>query len=224
MKLKVSVLTLLIASIVYAGIGFTTAANNTNVAERFSAPEASVQTGVTGKYNFDKSHSAIGFKVKHYGLVDVPGYFRDFTGAIDFNAEDPSKSSVTFSAKMTSVDTGVAGRDNHLRTADFFEVEKYPEMTFVSKKVEKHGAMWHVTGDLTMKGVTKSVSFPFNIAGFLPDRRSGGTIIGVTAETTINRRDFGVNYGSNLPNGVAALSDNVKVELNIEAINVPEKK
>jgi polyisoprenoid-binding protein YceI len=221
MRLKAYFAIAVIAITAFVFTGLTGSAGRATVEERFAN---AVDGGVTGTYNFDKSHTAIGFKVKHFGLVDVPGYFRDFTGEIRFDAEDPSKSSVNFSAKMASVDTGVAGRDNHLRTADFFEVEKYPEMTFVSKKVEKHGAMWHVTGDLTMKGVTKSVNFPFNIAGFLPDQRSGGTRMGVTAETSINRRDFGVNYGGNLPNGTAMLSDNVKVELNIEALYVPEKK
>jgi polyisoprenoid-binding protein YceI len=126
-----------------------------------------------------------------------------------------AKSTVEFTAKMTSVDTGVAARDNHLRTADFFEVEKYPEMSFKSTSVTKKGKVWTLNGDLTMKGVTKSVSFPFNIVGFVKDQR-GGTKIGLTAETVINRREFGVNYGSNMPNGVAVLSDNITVVLQIE--------
>ena len=151
----------------------------------------------------------------HMGLAEVPGSFRDFTGTINYDGKDVSKSSVNFTAKVTSVDTGVAPRDNHLRNADFFEVEKYPDMTFKSTKVEKKGKNWMVSGDLTMKGVTKQISFPINVAGFLKDER--GTKIGVTAETTINRRDFGVNYGNNLPNGTAMLSDDVKVVLNVEA-------
>lgn len=170
----------------------------------------------TGAYSFDKAHSSIGFRVKHMGLVDVPGYFRDFTGTVNYDGKDATKSTVEFSAKTTSVDTGVAPRDKHLRTADFFDVEKYPEMTFKSTKVEKKGKNWMVTGDLTMKGVTKQISFPFQVAGFLPDDK-GGMKIGVSAETTINRRDFGVNYGTNLPNGTAMLSDNITVILQIEA-------
>lgn len=185
-------------------------------AERFAAAGA-VQTGESGTYNFDRAHTFIGFKVKHMGLVEVPGYFRDFTGTVNYDAKDPSKSSVQFTAKATSVDTGVAGRDNHLRTADFFEVEKYPELTFKSTKVEKKGKGWIITGDFTLKGVTKTISFPFNISGFLPpDQRSGGKM-GITAETSINRRDYGVNYGSNMPNGTPVLSDDVKIVLQIEA-------
>ncbi len=192
---------------------FSTTAENTTIAERF-AVDAKTDEGASGAYTFDKAHSTIGFRVKHMGLVEVPGYFRDFTGTINYDAKDANKSTVNFTAKTTSVDTGVAPRDNHLRTAEFFDVEKYPEMTFKSTKIEKKGKQWMVTGDLTMKGVTKSVSFPFNIAGFLPGDK--GTKMGVTAETTINRRDFGINYGTNMPNGVPMLSDNIAVVLQLE--------
>jgi polyisoprenoid-binding protein YceI len=116
---------------------------------------------------------------------------------------------------MTSIDTGVAPRDNHLRTADFFEVEKYPDMTFRSTKVEKKGKNWMVTGNLTIKDITKQVTFPFEIAGFAKDAK-GGVKMGVTAETSINRRDYNVTYGSNLPNGTPVLADNVRVVLQIE--------
>ena len=171
---------------------------------------------ITGAYSFDKAHSAIGFRVKHMGLVDVPGYFRDFTGTVNYDGKDVTKSTVEFSAKTMSVDTGVARRDEHLRKADFFEVEKYPDMTFKSTKVEKKGKNWMVTGDFTMKGVSKQMTIPFQVAGFLPGEK-GGMKMGITAETSINRRDFGVNYGTNLPNGTAMLSDNITVNLQIEA-------
>ena len=173
--------------------------------------------GESGTYAFDKAHSFIGFKVRHMGLIEVPGFFRDFSGDVNFNADDVSKSSVTFTAKTTSIDTGVAGRDRHLRTADFFDVEKFPEMTFRSTKVEKKGKSWIVTGDLTIRGVTKPVSIPFNIAGWLPPAERNGWKMGIAGETTINRRDFGVNYGKALPSGLPELSDDVKVVLQIEA-------
>lgn len=190
---------------------------NQNFTERFLVNGETRQTGESGIYNFDKAHSAIGFRVKHMGLVDVPGYFRDFTGTIAYDSKDPAKSSVNFTAKVTSVDTGVSGRDTHLRSVDFFEVEKFPEITFKSTKVEKKGKGWIVTGDFTMKGVTKSISLPFDVTGFLPaDQRSGGKM-GVTASTSINRRDYGVNYGGNLPTGAAMISDEVRIDLQIEA-------
>lgn len=196
-----------------------TQAVNQSFAERFTSfDDKNKQTvDYTGTYNFDKAHSFIGFKVKHMGLIEVPGFFRDFTGTVNYDAKDVTKSTVEFTAKATSVDTGVAGRDKHLRTADFFDVEKFPDMTFKSTKVEKKGKNLMVTGDFTLRGVTKQISFPVQIAGFLPpDERSGGKM-GVMAETSINRRDYGVNYGTNLPNGTAMLSDDVKINLQIEA-------
>ena len=194
---------------------FDTTAREATIVERF-AVDAKKDEGAAGVYKLDQAHSTVGFRVKHMGLIEVPGYFRDFTGTVNYDAKDVSKSTVEFTAKTTSVDTGVAGRDKHLRTADFFEVEKFPEMMFKSTKVEKKGKQWMVTGDLTMKGVTKSVSFPFNVAGFLPGDK--GTRMGVTAETMINRRDFGVNYGTNLPNGTPMLADNITVVLQLEAV------
>ena len=193
---------------------FSTTARNTTIEERF-AVENALDEGAAGAYGFDKAHSSVGFRVKHMGLVDVRGYFRDFTGTVNYDPKDVTKSTVEFTAKVTSVDTGVAGRDEHLRKADFFEVEKHPDLTFKSTKIEKKGNGLVLTGDLTMKGVTKSISFPFNVVGFIKNER--GTRMGATAETVINRRDFGVNYGGNLPNGTPMLSDNITVVLNIEA-------
>jgi polyisoprenoid-binding protein YceI len=208
---------LLTIFVVGAFVYFNSAARAENqlFAERFSADEKFV--GESGAYNFDKAHSFIGFKVKHMGLIEVPGFFRDFTGTVNFDSKDIAKSSVEFKAMVTSVDTGVAGRDAHLRRADFFEVEKFPELTFKSTKVEKKGKSWIVTGDLTMKGVTKSVAIPFEIAGWLPGGERSGPKMGIVGETTINRRDFGVNYGNNLPSGIPQIGDEVKVVLQIEA-------
>ena len=193
-----------------------TQAVNRAFAERFAGD---TKMGDSGTYNFDKAHSFIGFKVGHNSLIEVPGFFRDFTGSVKFDAKDVTKSSVEFTAKVTSIDTGVAGRDNHLRTADFFEVAKYPDFTFKSTKVAKKGKGWLVTGDLTMKGVTKSITFPFNIAGFLPATERNGGRMGITAETMINRRDFGVNYDSKIPGtALQVVADQIKVVLQIEAV------
>jgi polyisoprenoid-binding protein YceI len=213
---RISFLTGILLIGLFIASNFATSAENVSIIEKFSASDKISQQDATGTYNFDKAHSSIGFRVKHMGLVDVPGYFRDFSGIVKYDGKDVTKSSVEFTAKMESVDTGVAGRDKHLRNADFFEVEKYPEMTFKSTKIEKKGKNYLLTGDLTMKGVTKQVSLPLTVAGFVTDAK-GGTKMGAVAETTINRRDFGVNYGTNMPNGVAMLSDNIKVVLNIEA-------
>ncbi len=211
-----------LAIIALFGVSLTTDAGNLSVAEKF-AGHKSVPQDASGSYAFDKAHSFINFKVKHMGLIEVPGYFRDFSGTVNYNAPDVTKSTVEFSAKTTSIDTGNGGRDNHLRTKDFFEVETYPELTFKSTKVEKKGKNLLVTGDFTMKGVTKQITFPVQIAGFLPaDERSGGKM-GATAETVVNRRDYGVNYGSNMPNGTPVLSDDIKINLQIEA-NKPKAR
>ncbi len=170
----------------------------------------------TGSYEIDSKHSHIGFRVTHMGLAEVPGAFRDFSGTINYDGMDASKSSVNFTAKVTSIDTGVAPRDNHLRTADFFEVEKYPDMTFKSTKVEKKGDKWNVTGDFTMKGVTKQITIPFTVNGMMKDQK-GNVKMGISAQTTINRQDYGVKYGNKLPDGTLALSDIVKIDLQLEA-------
>lgn len=204
-------------AIVFGAVVFNSTVNaeKQNFVEKFSVNNIAQTQDASGTYNFDKAHSFIGFRVKHYGLIEVPGYFRDFTGTVNYDSKDPGKSSVEFSAKMTSVDTGVEGRDKHLRTADFFEVEKYPEMTFKSTKVEKKGDQWNLTGDFTMKGVTKSITFPFNVTGIITQRN--GLKMGLTAETTINRREFGVNYGETKAGETPAVADDIKVVLQIEA-------
>ena len=213
-KFFVSVAILAVAAL--AAVKVTTYAD-AGITSTIPADEKAMKAAESGTYNFDKAHSFIGFKVKHMGLIEVPGFFRDFTGKVNYDAADPGKSTVEFSAKSTSIDTGVAPRDNHLRTADFFDVEKFPELTFKSTKVEKKGNGWIVSGDLTMRGVTKPVSIPFEITGTLPAGERAGAKIGISGETTINRRDFGVNYGTNLPSGVPAIGDEVKVVLQIEA-------
>ena len=217
MKRSFLLMMLVAAAAGYVIWGGTANAVEMTLGERYAANGA-VQTGDSGTYNFDRAHSFIGFKVNHNTLIEVPGFFRDFTGAITYDAKDVTKSSVTFTAKVTSIDTGVQGRDNHLRTPDFFDVATYPELSFKSTKVEKKGKGWVVTGDFTMKGVTKTISFPFSISGFLPGNDRNGGRMGVTAETTINRRDFGVNYDAKLPTGQQVVSDQVKVVLQIEAV------
>ncbi|MEO8573902.1 MAG: YceI family protein [Pyrinomonadaceae bacterium] len=213
-KISYVIVFVLAAAFVYWGGGLTQAENKT-FTDRFSSDKK--QTGESGVYSFDKAHSFIGFKARHMGLIEVPGFFRDFTGEVNFDSNDVSKSTVNFKAMTTSIDTGVAPRDKHLRTADFFEVDKYPELTFKSTVVKKKGKGWIVTGDLTMKGVTKSVSIPFEIAGWLPAGERAGMKMGIAGETTINRRDFGVNWGSNLPSGIPTVSDEIKIVLQIEA-------
>lgn len=225
MKLKLTVFLTFAVLAMSAAFGFFIFGNSPQVsakefAENFAANGVLKDEGISGAYNFDKAHSAIGFSVVHMGLAAVPGYFNDFSGTVNYDAKNMKKSSVEFTAQMTSIDTRNEGRNKHLRSADFFDVEKYPTMTFKSTKIEKKGKVWMVTGDLTMKDVTKSITFPFEVVGFLKDEKSGGMKMGASVETSINRRDFNVNYGGNLPNGTPSVSDDVKINISVEA-NMP---
>ncbi|MEK7831182.1 MAG: YceI family protein, partial [Acidobacteriota bacterium] len=118
-----------------------------------------------GDYKIDPAHSVIGFSIRHYEINWVEGRFKDFDGTIHFDDADITKSSVDFTAKIESVDTGVAARDQHLRKDDFFDAAKYPQMTFKSSRVERKGKNGYVLhGDLTIRGMTKQVAIPFTIA------------------------------------------------------------
>lgn len=214
-----------LAVLAFANVYFVSDARKPSPAERFQSfatfdtvPKQEQQ----GVYSFDKAHSYIGFKIKHMGLVDVPGAFTDFTGEINFDAENIKNSSVEFTAVMKSVDTRVDARDNHLRSKDFFEIETYPEMTFKSTAVKKKGKRYFVTGDLTLKDVTKEVTIPFTIYGPMKDAR--GTVrMGVVGSTAINRREFNVNYGGDLPDGTPVLADTVTIDLQIETVKKKEE-
>lgn len=218
MKTRLAFLTAMFAICTLAFVGFDTSGagiREKEFAARFSDTKLTAQES-TGTYDLDPRHSYIGFRIMHMGLAEVPGSFRDFSGKVNYDGADISKSSVNFTAKVTSVDTGVEGRDKHLRTKDFFEVETYPEMSFKSTKVEKKGKNLLVTGDFTLKGVTKSVTIPFTVNGMNKDDK-GGVKMGISAQTTINRQDYNVKWGNKLPNGTLALSDAVKIDLQLEA-------
>lgn len=168
-------------------------------------------------YTIDKSHATIGFTIQHMTLSLVHGRFTDFAGKITLDDKDMTKSSVEFTAKIASIDTDVAARDEHLRSPDFFDAEKYPELTFKSKSVEKHGDGYVLHGALTIKDKTKDIAIPFKLHGPLQDQR-GNSRIGVEGRTTINRQDFGITFGATLPNGGLALANDVQIELDFEAV------
>jgi polyisoprenoid-binding protein YceI len=188
------------------------------VADAQTAANVSFEAIPTGDYKIDPSHSVIGFSIRHFEISFVRGRFKDFSGMIRYDGSDVTKSTVEFTAKVESIDTGVAGRDNHLRTADFFDVAKYPEMTFKSTKVEKRRNNAYVLhGDFTLKGVTKPISFPFMLTGGVKDNR-GNTRFGVAAETKINRRDYGITWGSSMANGGLNVGNEVIIDLQLEAL------
>lgn len=176
-----------------------------------------------GDYNIDPAHSTIGFSIRHYEINWVSGRFKDFKGSIRYDEADATKSSVEFTAKIESIDTGIEARDKHLRTADFFDAAKYPEMTFKSTRIERKGKDSYVLyGDLTLKGVTKPVSLPFTITGAIKDQR-GNTRFGISAQTKINRRDYGITYGSTMTNGGLDIGNEVNIDLQLEAVKPAPK-
>jgi polyisoprenoid-binding protein YceI len=193
-----------------------------NVGAQTAATKVAYAPIPAGDYKLDPAHSLIGFAVRHLEINWVEGRFKEFEGTIHYDDKDVTRSSVEFSAKVASVDTEVEARDKHLRTADFFEVEKFPTMTFKSTRVERKGKDAFVLhGDLTLKGVTKPVALPFTIKGAVKDPW-GNTRFGIEAETKINRRDFGINYGNAFAGGLD-VGNEVTISLQLEAVK-PEPK
>ena len=173
---------------------------------------------VAGTWAIDPVHSEVSFTVKHMMVSKVRGRFDTFEGTI-VTAADPLDSSVTASVDLSSINTGQEQRDAHIRSADFFEVEKYPEMTFVSTAVKTAEEGFVLEGDLTLKGITRPVSFNLEVNGIGPDAY-GGTRIGFSAETQIGRSDFGVSFNGPIPGvpGGAVVSENVTINLEIEGV------
>jgi polyisoprenoid-binding protein YceI len=165
----------------------------------------------------------IGFAIRHYEISFVRGRFKDFTGTIRYDESDVSKSAVEFAARIESIDTGVDPRNAHLRTADFFDAAKFPELTFKSTRVERKAKDQYVIhGDFTLKGVTKQISFPFTLTGAVKDAR-GNTRIGVAAQTKIDRRDYGITWGKPMANGGLDVGNEVMIDLQLEALKPAPK-
>ena len=173
---------------------------------------------VAGTWAIDPVHSEVSFVVRHMMVSKVRGRFDKFEGTIT-TAEDPLASSVTASVDLSSINTGQEQRDAHIRSADFFEVEKYPEMIFVSTGIKAGEEGYILEGDLTIKDVTKAVAFNLELNGFGPDAY-GGTRCGFSATTQINRHDFHVDFNGPIPGvpGGVAVSENVTINLEIEGV------
>ena len=172
-----------------------------------------------GTWTIDPSHSEVGFTVRHLMVAKVRGTFESFEGVITI-AEDPLQSSVTAEVDLSSINTRDAQRDGHLKSADFFEVENHPKLTFTSTSVEPDGSDFKVTGDLTIKGTTKSVVLDLEFNGVHPDPW-GGTRAGFSAETEISRKEFGVDFEIPMDGGGVVVGDKIKVMLEVEAVLQP---
>jgi len=171
----------------------------------------------TRTYKIDKSHSEVIFQVRHL-VTKVRGRFDDFEGTIAVNEEKPELSSVEFTIQATSISTNEAQRDTHLRSADFFEVEKFPTLTFKSKKVGKKGSeSYDVVGDLTIHGVTREITLPVTHLGKAKDPW-GNERAGFEAEITLNRKDYGLMWNAPLEVGGFLVGDDVKVSLSVQAV------
>lgn len=168
------------------------------------------------EYKIDPVHSRVGFAVKHMVVNTVHGRFTDFNGSILFDDKDPAKSSVTVTIKTSSINTDNTSRDNDLRSPNFLEVEKYPEITFKSKSVEKKGNGYVAHGSLTIKGVSKDVDLAFTLGGPIDPGR-GGKLLGAEAALTINRQDYGVTWSRTLAGGELIVANDVAIEINVEA-------
>lgn len=171
-----------------------------------------------GAWNIDATHSDVSFSVRHLMVSKVRGNFRGFEGVI-VTGETPEQSSVTATIDLKTIDTGQAQRDEHIRSADFFEVEKHPTMTYRSTGVRADGKDLVLDGELTLKGITKSVPLTLEANGFGPDPY-GGTRAGFSAKTEINRTDFDVSFNSALESGGVILGEKVTILLEIEAVLV----
>jgi len=164
----------------------------------------------------DKTHSEAIFQVRHL-VTKVRGRFTDLGGSIAFDEASPEQSAVSFTIQAASIDTGTPDRDAHLRSEDFFHVEKHPAITFVSTAIKAAGgAEYEVTGDLTMRGVTRRITLPVTYLGKARDPW-GNEKIGFETETTINRKDYGLMWNAALETGGFLVGDEVKISVSIQA-------
>lgn len=169
------------------------------------------------EFSADAAHSNVGFTIRHL-VSKVNGEFKDFEAHFSFDSAKPTDSKLKATIKAASINTNNEKRDAHLKSGDFFEVEKFPTLSFESKKVTAAGKdKFNMTGDLMIHGITKPVTFNVEYLGESPDPW-GGTRAGFTATAQINRKDFGVSWNKNLDKGGLVLGDDVTININIEAI------
>ena len=173
---------------------------------------------LTGTYTFDTAHSRIGFVARHAMVTKVRGAFNEFTGQAVIDGDDPAKSSATLTIEVASIDTRNAQRDEHLRTNDFLDLANYPQITFTSTSVAHLGGNdFEVTGELTIKDVTKSVTIPLEFQGAATDP-FGNQRVGFEGSVGINRKDWGVNWNAALETGGVLVSEKVTLEFEISAV------
>jgi polyisoprenoid-binding protein YceI len=182
-----------------------------------STPASTAIPGyVAGTWDIDPVHSDVSFTIRHMMVSKVRGHFDTFSGEIVTGPEF-TDSTVTATIEANSINTGTEQRDNHIRSADFFEVESYPTMTFRSTSLSGNGENWTLVGDLSLHGVTRSVALDLELNGFTADP-FGGQRVGFSARTELNRRDFGIDISMPMDGGGVVVGDKIGVTLEIEAV------
>ncbi len=171
----------------------------------------------TGTWTIDPTHTVIGFSARHEMVAKVRGRFEDFAGNFVLDGADPSASSANLTVQLASVDTKNADRDTHLKSAEFFDVDQFPTMTFTSTSVEGSGPKFTVHGDLTVHGITKNIPVTFELVGVSTDPW-GGTRIGFEGHAEISRKDFDLTWNVALETGGVLVSDTINIELDVEAV------
>ncbi len=173
---------------------------------------------LTGDYTIDTAHSRVGFVARHAMVTKVRGSFNEFEGSIHIDGENPQNSSGRVTIQAKSIDTRNGQRDDHLRSNDFLDMDNNPELTFVSTGIAQTGEdTFMVTGDLTVRGVTKSLEIPFEYTGSATDP-FGNQRVGLEGSVVINRKDFGVSWNAALEGGGVLVSEKVTLEIEVSAI------
>jgi polyisoprenoid-binding protein YceI len=179
---------------------------------------ASTAFAQISNWKIDPAHSEAAFSVRHMGISNVHGRFTNLAGTVVLNDGDISKSSVNATVDVATVDTGVAQRDGHLKSPDFFDVAKYPQMTFVSKQIVNNAGKLSLIGDLTLHGATRQVALTLDGPGKAVTDPQGHVHRGFSAEGIINRQDFGMKFSGKTPGGDAMVGDEIKISLDVELV------
>ncbi|RYG47954.1 polyisoprenoid-binding protein [bacterium] len=183
----------------------------------YAQPGAEIAFQNTGAYTVDPAHTSVGFEIEHLGISKVQGRFSKTAGTLFADPKNLAASNIQVTITTDSVDTAVPPRDAHLKSPDFFEVAKFPEITFKSTKISKKGKGFVAEGDFTMKGVTKKVSIPFRVFGPITDPWKNTRIGIVSDPIQLNRQDYGIAYNDKLPDGTPAVGNEVTIKLSLEA-------
>lgn len=169
------------------------------------------------KWNVDTVHSTVDFSVKHMMISNVKGTFNEFYGDIELDPEDLTDASINFTINTNSIDTHMPDRDDHLRSADFFDVENHPNITFTATDIQKTSEdNYDMIGDLTIRGTTQTVRFDLTFEGVAKDPMSGDEAAGFTGSTKINRKEFGLNWNTALEAGGFLVGDQIKITIDLQ--------